>query len=786
MPTPQNRPAVSGAGPTWLRSLLGLPGAASLRAFTPLVRAAHGRADEARALDADALRSSIRALALRTGSRALPREPTARFLALAREAAARTLGLAAFDGQLLACCALLSGTGVEMDTGEGKTLVGALAAAGHVVAGRHVHVISVNDYLAERDAQWMGPLFAALGITVGWVGQHTPHAARRDAYRCDVVYAPVSEIGFDVLRDRFATDAAGRVDPHFDAAIVDEADAVMIDEATVPLVLAGTADDAGEDFTAATQLVADLREQRDYTVADDQTTAVLTDAGLDLIEARLGGVNLFAGENVRTLTRINLALHARTLMRRDVDYLVSDGQIRLINSARGRIAHLQRWPDGLQAAIEAKEGLAATAAGQVLDTVTVQSLLGGYRTLSGMSGTMLAVAEDLLEFYQLPVGRIPRHEPNIRIDEPDRILLSRADAQAAIDAEVARRHASGQPLLVGTQSVAESEALAARLDRAGIRTRVLNAKHDADEAAIIARAGEYAAVTISTQMSGRGTDIRLGGADERDRARVAAVGGLAVIATGRYPTGRLDAQLRGRCGRQGDPGTTIAFASLADDLVTAHAPAFELALVARAGDALAASARQRIVDGAQRIAEGIRLDRHRNTWGYNRAIARQRATVLAHRDEVIAGDLAERIVHTLIPEHLDRLRRAGVDAAAGTVRAAALSCLDTHWTDQLGKLQEIRDGIHLRAIAGQNPVDEFHTIALREFDGFFDQVYADVAAFLQALVPEEIGQDIGTLGLRRPAATWTYMVTDDPFGSPGDRAARHLGALVRTKLFHIE
>jgi preprotein translocase subunit SecA len=739
-------------------------------------------ADEVAALDDEALRTAA-ALPLVSG-RALPRAATARFLAIAREAAARTVGLRAFDEQLVACCALLSGHAVEMDTGEGKTLVGALAAAGHARSGRSVHVISVNDYLAERDAAWMAPFFTLLGISVGWVGQHSTRDARREAYRRDVVYAPIAELGFDVLRDRFAVVPEERVDPVFDAAIVDEVDAVMVDEAMVPLVLAGTSDRLGDDLTTATLLVEDLLEARDYAVDQDHATVALTDDGLDRLEAALGGVNLYAAENIATLTRINLALHARVLVRRDVDYLVHEGAIRLINSGRGRVAHLQRWPDGLHAAVEAKERLLTSPPGVVLDTVTIQDLLLGYRTLSGMSGTVIAVAEDLVEFYKLPAGRVERHRPNIRLDEPDRILLTGAQTLAAVVSEVAARHASGQPVLVGTQDVAESERLAALLRATGIDARVLNARNDAEEAAIIARAGEHAAVTISTQMSGRGTDIRLGGAAEEDRDRVVAAGGLAVVATGRYPTRRLDAQLRGRAGRQGDPGTTVTFAALDGELVQANAPGHLLAEIMRQGEELSPSRRERIVSASQAIAEGLRLDRHRATWAYNRAIAAQRNTVLAVRDTVAGTDEATRLLRARIPDRIAALERSG--DATGTLRRVVLYYLDDHWSEHLALLQEVRDGIHLRALAGQKPADEFHRIALREFHGFFDAVYDHAAAFVGTLEPADLGRELAELGLRRPSATWTYMMTDDPLGNPGDRLARELGKRWRSAILKIE
>lgn len=533
-------------------------------------------------------------------------------LAQVNAAVVQGLGYAPFEEQITAAAALHDGHAVEMDTGEGKTLAGAMAAAVFALEGRHVHVLSVNDYLARRDALWMQPMFRALGLNVSWIDQNSSAEDRRSAYSADVVYASFSEVGYDVLRDRQSERAGDRVDPRFDVAIVDEADAVMIDDGMTPLVLAGTDETTSESLADATELVMALRRTVHFELDGDHATVSLTDAGIDLIEARAGGVNLYDGEHSELLTDVNLALHARELVQRDVDYLVVDDGIRLINTARGRVAQLQRWPDGLHAAVEAKERLPITPRGMVLDQITVQDLLLRYRSLARMSGTILPVADELQEFYKLESGRVERHRPSIQEDQPVRVFPTDEEKTVAIVEEVLRRHGIGQPVLVarvGTQSVAESEALVGKLP-APLGARVLNARNDADEAKIIAGAGEYGAVTISTQMSGRGTDIRLGGADERDRDRVVATGGLAVIATALYPSARLDLQLRGRGGRQGDPGTTLLFASLEDELVQTNVT--EGALHSFARGVTDVRARGRIVQQAQAIAESVRLDRHRS------------------------------------------------------------------------------------------------------------------------------------------------------------------------------
>lgn len=768
----------------WAARTIGAPGSTSFRRLQPVVGAARQREEQIRRVRDAELRLAARSAATADGG---PVAASADLLAVLSAAAERSLGQRPFDEQLLACCALLGGHAVELDTGEGKTLVGALAAAGFALAGRRVHVLSVNDYLAQRDAEWMRPFFDALGIGVAWIGQHTDSAARREAYRCDVVYAPVSEIGYDVLRDRFATVDSDRVHPVRDVAIVDEADAVMIDEAMSPLVLAGSSTDEIDDFSLADALVRDLDPAAAYTVDADHATVTLTAAGLDAIEQRLGGVNLFDTEHTATLTKINLALHAHTLIERDIDYLVVDETITLVNTARGRIAHRQRWPDGLHAAIEAKERLRVSSPGVILDTLTIQDLLRDYPTLVGMSGTIVAVAEELAEFYSLHTGRIERRLPNRRIDHAPRVFLDDETRRDAVIDAIRDRRRAGQPVLVGTQSVAESERFAADLAKIGIPARVLNARNDAHEAAVIANAGEFGAITISTQMSGRGTDIRLGGPDERDHARVAATGGLAVVQVGRYPSSRLDAQLHGRAGRQGDPGVSSTFVSADDELVQAHAPTHLREKIRRRGDRLDQRALAKIVDQSQRIAEGIRRDRHRATWDFTRAIARQRRTVLIRRDEVMGGA-------PLSPELSDRVsvKRAQLEAASssGTVtqllRDVMLWCLDEEWCDHLARLSEIRDGIHLQALAGVNPRDEFHRIALRAFHGFFAAADDRAAEIILGVAADRLGEGIGALGLRRPSATWTYMMSDNPLGSPMDRAAREAGSWWRSRVLHIE
>jgi preprotein translocase subunit SecA len=750
----------------WAKRALGLPGAVSFRRLERYADEAnrqlgglHGRPDR---WLADSARSTP------TGDRSAALDASR--LAYVAEAARRSLGFTPFREQLVGACALITNHAVEMDTGEGKTLAGALAAAYGAVSGRRVHVISVNDYLARRDGEWMAALYRTLGISVGWIAQSSTREHRRQAYACEVVYSSVSEIGYDVLRERFRSQPEEPLIPGFDLAIVDEADAVMIDEAMTPLVLAGDGDTTDPDVETAMRIVNGLTEGLDFRIDPDGATVSFTDTGLDAVEAQLGGISLYSGSHTPLLTRLNLALHARALVHRDVDYLVLNGEIKLISTSRGRVSALQRWPDGLHAAVEAKEHLTCSGQGVLMDSITVQDLLSQYKALAGMSGTMLAVSEDLLEFYGLRSGRVGRRRPIARHDAPDVVFASRSEKTAAVIEEILRLHRRGQPVLVGTQSVAESESIAQLLRAADTEPRVLNAKNDECEAREIARAGQLGAITVSTQMSGRGTDIRLGGGGAEEHARVVEAGGLAVVAMGHYPSRRLDAQLRGRSGRQGDPGFSIVFSSLDDDLVRQNMPDFLRTCDRPQRSRLTDRQMRWLASSAQRISEGSRLDRHRTTWAMNRAVAQQRSFVLAHRDAAMTTTSAFDRMLSQEPALVDAvIERFSQPQASSIVRSVVLLHLDTHWAKHLETLQDIRDGIHLRALAGEDPVRSFHLLALAEFDGWLDRVYSSVAGALRARLRGDPGEQDA---FKRPSSTWTYMISENPLGDGIHRATR--------------
>lgn len=762
-----------------------------LRPMRALLPAVEERGQEQAGLD-DAELTSVAARA----------QDVVEICAVGREAAHRALGERAYDEQVLGVMALLANEVAEMATGEGKTLAAAIAAYGHVRRGNGpVHVLTVNDYLARRDAEWMAPVYRLLGLTVGWVTETTPQRRRREAYACDVTYVSVSEAGFDYLRDRLVHDPAERVQRSLATAIVDEADSILVDEARVPLVLAGAVDTGLDPLHTATALVGSLREGTDYEIADDGRSVALTSGGTAVVERALGDIDFYAEEHAAQLFAVNVALHARALVHRDVDYIVRDGKIELVDEFRGRVAQRRRWPDGLQAAVEAKEGLVATAEGEVLNTITVQSFLRLYRTVCGMTATAVLVGDQLREFFSLEVAVTPPHRPCIRIDEPDRLYASRPERDAALAAEIIECHEAGRPVLVGTLDVKESEGLAAALREAGVPCVVLNAKNDAEEAAIIAEAGTYGRVTVSTQMAGRGVDIRLGGSDQADWDRVAGLGGLYVIGCGRNDSRRIDDQLRGRAGRQGDPGGSVFFVSLEDELVVRHAfdmvpPSPRTHPDGLIDDPDAAY----VVEHAQRVAEGVNFEIHRNTWRYHVVVEQQRQDLAAWREELLTTDAAAELVlsrRSELGEENPGEETAGEETAGEKsqdeespgeqerdegedhdeedqgeleriARSVALHELDRAWAEHLAFLAEVREGVHLRALGRLDPLDEFHRAAVPAFSQLREEIERRTVDTVTAanISPDWQPADAKLL---RPSATWTYLVTDNPFGSELER-----------------
>jgi preprotein translocase subunit SecA len=637
--------------------------------------------------------------------------------------AARVLGLEMFDVQLQGALALADGKITEMQTGEGKTLAAVPAVVAYAKAGLGVHVITVNDYLARRDAQWMGGIFEFLGLSVGYIQQEMSAEERRRAYACDVTYSTANEIGFDYLRDGLALYPRQQVHRPFAVAVIDEADSILIDEARIPLVIAGGQSSEEPLAYRVDRLVQFFRRAKHYTLDEYGRNIALTDAGIRAIETSFGRANLFTDENLPLLTAVQDALHAHVLLRRDVDYLVKDGAIESVDEFKGRIAQNRRWPAGLHTAIEAKEGVALKTQGRVLGSITLQNLVAMYPKVCGMTGTAVTQAVELRLVYGLEVVVIPTNRPVIRIDYPDELFNTKGEKEAAVIEEIRWVHQTGRPVLVGTRSVEESERLSARIR--DVMHQVLNARHEEYEAQMIARAGELGAVTISTNMAGRGTDIRLG-------PGVAELGGLHVIGTNRHESRRIDHQLRGRAGRQGDPGSSRFFISIQDDLFVKFGSDMERL--------------DQDVEDVQRLVEGQNLEIRQFLHKYESVIEGQRQKFRRQRQDILIGV-------TECSSELERL--------------ISLAAIDDLWSDFLATITDLREGVQWLSWGGRQPLYEY----LRAVDSLFQQLEAQVDDEIRNRL--EDAQQRGIDPTER-GATWTYLTTDQPFGSWSERVMKGL------------
>jgi preprotein translocase subunit SecA len=688
------------------------------------------------------------------------------FFAAAREAARRTLGLRPFDVQVLAAIAMDRGHLVEMQTGEGKTLAAVMPAALRALTGRGAHVLTFNDYLARRDAAWMAPAFAMLGISVACVQQGMNPDERRRAYLADVTYVTAKEAGFDHLRDLLATDRRALVHRPFHLALVDEADSLLIDEARVPLVIAGS---VGREISSAPRLaalVAALTPGVDFDADEYGRDVELTEAGIEQVERRLGVGRLHDAENYAVLTELNCALHAQVLLRRDVDYIVRDGRIGVVDEFTGRVVPDRHWPDGLQAALEAKEGVERQPDGRILGSITLQHFLQGYPRLCGMTGTARTAAPELRDLYGLDVVVVPTHRPMIRVDRPDLVFTHREAKERAVIDEIQRVHASGRPVLAGTLTIEESERLAARLRGAGVACEILNARNDAMEARIVAGAGALGAVTISTNMAGRGTDIRLGGEEAADHDRVAALGGLYVLGTNRHESRRVDLQLRGRAGRQGDPGESRFFVSLEDELLVRYG--IEALIAGRVvtgprDEPLDHPVLRGEIARAQRIIEGQNAELRKTLWRYASAIERQRRDVMDVRQAILLGDEVPAVWSRAPARRRALVDETGEDAVRDAERVVTLFQIDRAWRDHLALAADLREGIHLVSLGGQDPLTRF-TAEIKLAFGRMEETID--AAVLSALADVRVSGgriDLDRLGIKGPSSTWTYLVNDEPF-----------------------
>jgi len=705
--------------------------------------------------------------------------------ALVREVSHRTVGMRHFDVQVLGGIALHQGKLIEMQTGEGKTLVAVLPAYLNALTGRGVHVLTFNDYLARRDARWMGPIYEFLGLTVGFVQEGMAPADRKRAYGCDITYATAKEAGFDYLRDHICLSEETLVHRPFHFAIVDEADSILIDEARIPLVIAGSTGEVISNPYEIADFVRGLRPGVDYETDANERNVFLTDAGLDKAEKALHCANVSA--NMLLLSQLYQALHAEVLLGRDVDYIVRDGKVVIVDEFTGRVVKDRHWPHGLQAAVEAKERLQIQAEGLIRGSITLIHLAQLYPRLCGMTATAQAAAEEFTTFYRLTVVVIPPHRPSVRVDAPDLVFLTRDAKHRALVREIMAVRATGRPVLVGTCSVAESDELAEALRRKGVTCQVLNARNDELEAEIVAQAGAPGAVTISTNMAGRGTDIRLGGKTGRYHDEVAALGGLYVIGTNRHESRRIDDQLRGRAGRQGDPGSSRFFISLQDELFQRF-EIDEIVVPERAwrsqDDPVDDPGVSREIAHVQRVIEGQNLEIRRTLYRYSCVIDRQRMVLHTGRQALLTGRALPHLLQERAPERYQQLLvTVGKEVLDRVEIQITLFHMDRCWAEYLDYVAHVREGIHLTSTGGSSPLEEFHITVGRAFCHLIETIDEAIVQTFQSAEITAAGIDMEKEGLKGPSSTWTYLINDHPFGNWFERLYKTVansGDLIRS------
>ncbi len=699
---------------TLAKKVFGTPNDRKIKATRPVINQINALADEYQALsDAQLIEKTASLKERIAGGESLDAILPEAF-ANCREAARRALGLWAHDVQLMGGIFLHQGNIAEMKTGEGKTLVATFPAYLNALVGRGVHVVTVNDYLARRDAAWMSKVFAALGMTTGVVYPQQPEPEKREAYACDITYATNNELGFDYLRDNMKSELSQMAQRDHYFAIVDEVDSILIDEARTPLIISGPAQDRSDMYLSLDKVIPELTEEH-YSLDEKTRNVTYTDEGNEFLEQRLlqmgllpEGQSLYDPESTTIVHHVNQGLRAHKLFTKDKDYIVRGGEIVLIDEFTGRMMAGRRLSDGLHQAIEAKEGCKIQPENVTLASVTFQNYFRLYDKLGGMTGTALTEADEFMEIYNLGVVEVPTNRPIARIDEDDAVYRTAQEKYAAIVEEIQKAHAGGQPVLVGTTSIEKSEMLSALLQQAGVKHNVLNARQHEQEAQIVADAGKLGAVTIATNMAGRGTDIKLGGnveikimeaieanpdadpdalrtqieeSHKADEEAVKAAGGLFVLATERHESRRIDNQLRGRSGRQGDPGRSSFFLSLEDDLMrifgSERLDKVLSTLGMKEGEAIVHPWVNKSLERAQAKVEGRNFDIRKQLLKFDDVMNDQRKVIFSQRREIMeAQDLSEivqdmryQVIEDLVEEHMpprsfaDQWNTEGLQAA---------------------------------------------------------------------------------------------------------------------------
>ncbi len=672
---------------TLIKKIVGSKNERELKRIQPIVQRINQLEAKIRPLSNDQLRAKTSEFKERIAHGESLDEILPEAFAVVRETARRTLGERHYDVQLIGGIVLHEGKIAEMATGEGKTLVATLPAYLNALTGEGVHIVTVNDYLAKRDREWMGVIYRFLGLSVGVIVHEMNDRERKQAYDCDITYGTNNEFGFDYLRDNMKFSLEDYVQRELNYAIVDEVDSILIDEARTPLIISGPAEESTDKYYKINRIIPNLKQGRDYQIEEKSHTAFLTEEGVAHVEKLLHIENLYDPRNIEILHHVNQALRAHTLFKRDVDYVVKDGQVIIVDEFTGRLMPGRRWSDGLHQAVEAKENVRIENENQTLATITFQNYFRMFKKLAGMTGTADTEAAEFRKIYNLDVVVIPTNMPLIRTNYSDVIYKTEQEKFKAVVREIEELHKSGRPVLVGTISIEKSERLSQMLKRRGIPHNVLNAKHHEREAEIIAQAGRVGAVTISTNMAGRGTDILLGGNPkflaktmveegasqeelekayekamnicQKEKEKVIQLGGLHVLGTERHEARRIDNQLRGRAGRQGDPGSSRFYLSLEDDLLRI----FGSERISHIMDRLGMEEDQpiehrlvtRAIENAQRRVEAQHFEIRKHLLEYDDVMNKQREVIYSQRREVLASDNLKETVMEMLEEQVENI-----------------------------------------------------------------------------------------------------------------------------------
>lgn len=680
--------------------------------------------------------------------------------AMLKEIIFRCMGLRLFDTQLAAAYSLQNGNIAELPTGEGKTLCAVVAAVCFALQGDLVHILVFNDYLAKRDYHWNKAIYDFCGFSSGYIDQYTTREQRKEIYTRNVVYVTVKEAGFDNLKDFLCVQKEDLLSPEYQTAIVDEADSIFIDEAKTPLVLAGDLPEEQSSKVNYKSIVSSLTEE-DVVVDTDQKQVYLSDTGINTIEKLFGIENLYDEINAETLSLLNAAMSARFLLMRDRDYIVKENAIQVVDELTGRVVLNRKFPDLLHRALEAKENIGEKELSMIYNSTTVRAFLSNYKTLCGMTGTISTSKDEIWNLYGLEIDVIPPHLPCIRNDREDFVFANDKDRDEAVVREIQTAYTKGQPVLIGTKSVGESERFSAMLSALNIPHSVLNARHDDMEAEMIAKAGEPFRVTVSTNMAGRGVDIKLGGADEKEKEIVQAAGGLYVIGVGINRSIRIDRQLRGRSGRQGDPGESRFFVSLEDELLTAYAEESNWGDYAQAGKPIAEKGIEKWVRRIQRYCEGEDAEARYMLEKYSIILEQQRNLISEKRAKILDGAEVPRLLQALDPEYYQSLllkcSLKGIELAE---KQLTLYFMNKHWAEYLDSMEDVRNGIHLMIIGGKKPLTEYHRIAIAAFDEMTADINYDVIESMKKYEITDDGIDMNAAGLIGATSTRTYMIDE--------------------------